>query len=221
MNYCQAKYADIERAHQFPWFAQFKRQTLPAGVDDYGRFLASVGVDLDRQVDEIGCAVTASDSGPEPIPVARSRAPLTAEQAGGADRNAASAQHEDPTPDGDQLVGIALGQFDSDASEAILEKRKTAKTEWRGRELYACGGLCHNFSSVFLDSNTLAFGNPDSLRAMRAQRSAVERTAHFCHIAGSASTLMKTPPTTERPRKPTIFAETVSYQSVIGTRSGV
>ena len=46
------------------------------------------------------------------------------------------------------------------------------------------------------------------------------RPAYFFQMAGSASILMNTPPTTERAWKPCCFAVTVSYQSVSGTRLG-
>ena len=44
------------------------------------------------------------------------------------------------------------------------------------------------------------------------------RSAHFFHSAASASSGMKTPPTTERAWKPACFGSVVSYQSVIGLR---
>ena len=49
---------------------------------------------------------------------------------------------------------------------------------------------------------------------------ALSRPAHFFHIAGSASSLMKTPPTTDRAWKPTSVPSWFQYQSVIGTREG-
>src|SRR6516162_2717918 len=42
--------------------------------------------------------------------------------------------------------------------------------------------------------------------------------AHFSHIPGSASILINRPPTTDRAWNPCCFADTVSYQSVSGTR---
>src|SRR5215831_8230360 len=42
--------------------------------------------------------------------------------------------------------------------------------------------------------------------------------AYFFHTAGSASILMKRPPTTDRAWKPCCLAVVVSYQSVSGTR---
>src|SRR5206468_820770 len=47
------------------------------------------------------------------------------------------------------------------------------------------------------------------------------RAAHFFQVAGSASILMKTPPTTERAWKPRCLASWVQYQSVRGTRLGL
>src|SRR6185312_691648 len=48
----------------------------------------------------------------------------------------------------------------------------------------------------------------------------LSRAAHFFQTARSDSSLMKTPPTTERAWNPTCFASFVQYQSDIGTRSG-
>jgi hypothetical protein len=69
---------------------------------------------------------------------------------------------------GDNVVGIALGNFDPSASEAKLKAQKVPSFESQGYRMYAYGSgiAAGDILFLFLDSNTAAFGNRASLEKM-------------------------------------------------------
>lgn len=155
-------YSDYSHARQLPWFEQFKRQTMPVGFGEIERFLSSVGIKPDQQIDEIAWALMAVDDPADLV----ERNP----QAPGLIRK--SPHHK--LPSFDDLIAIALGDFDIDASEAILDKAKVTNIVRRGHTLYSCGPSCHDFYFVFLDSGTIAFGKVSLLEHMLEVRSGSE-----------------------------------------------
>lgn len=155
-------YSDFSHARQLPWFEQFKRQTLPIGFGEIERFLSSAGVKPDQQIDEIAWALMATDD-PANLAARNPQAPELTRK---------SLHHR--LPGSDDLIAIALGDFDSDASESILDKNKVSKIVWRGHTFYACGSSCHDFYFVFLDSGTIAFGKMILLEHMLEVRSGSE-----------------------------------------------
>jgi hypothetical protein len=179
-NISELAYADLAHARQFPWFAQFKRQTLPSGFGELEQFLSSAGVDPQRRIDELVWSLSAES---EPGEVAPSPTPSKSDGVGRAAVNTlAEVRHN--SPESEQLLAIALGDFDPDASEARLQKQNVATIDWHGHTLYACGAMRHNFYLVFLDSRTLAFGNPLLLQQMMevsagAQESVLSNQALF------------------------------------------
>src|ERR1700719_2985826 len=78
-------YANLKEARQFPWFNQLKEQMLPAKLREFETFLSSAGIHPNTQVTELTWALVPSKS--------------TADSGGGS------------VPSSDQIVGIALGQF--------------------------------------------------------------------------------------------------------------
>ncbi|MCL5288960.1 MAG: hypothetical protein M1453_13330 [Acidobacteria bacterium] len=52
-------YADLKSARKFAWYAQLKEQMLPSRFRQFEAFLASAGIDSERQVNEVVWAVTA------------------------------------------------------------------------------------------------------------------------------------------------------------------
>ena len=155
-------YADFAHARQLPWFEQFERQTLPIGFGEIERFLSSAGVKPDQQIDEIAWALMATDD-PANLVEHNPQAPGLISK---------SLHHK--LPSSDDLIAIALGDFDAYASEAILDKNKVSKLVWHGHTLYACGSSCHDFYFVFLDSGTIAFGKMILLERMLEVRSGSE-----------------------------------------------
>jgi hypothetical protein len=130
-NTAEFAYADLKEARQFPWYAQFKSQTLPVRFSDLEYFLASAGVDDNAQIDELAWSLASADS------------------ASGSDDKAA--------PDSRDLLGVALGNFDPDAAKSFMKAHKIHGTDYRGYTLYPCAS-CDDLSVVFIDSSTVAFG---------------------------------------------------------------
>ena len=131
-NTAEFAYANLKEARQFPWYAQFKSQTLPGHFSDLEHFLASVGVDDNSQIEELAWSLDSADS------------------ASGPDDRAA--------PDSNDLLGVALGNFDPDAANSFMKAHKIQGVNYRGFRLYPCAS-CDDLSVVFIDSSTLAFGH--------------------------------------------------------------
>jgi hypothetical protein len=181
-------YADLAKARQFPWFAQFKRQTLPVGFGDLEQSFSSAGMDPNRQIDELVWSLGAETNPGDDAQNARQNdgsQAAAANSAAGTDlggnaspipasHGSREARHQ--LPESDQLLAIALGQFDTDASVALLERKNVATLDWHGHTLYACGAMHHNFYLLFLDSGTVAFGNPTLLEHMLEVRSGTEES---------------------------------------------
>src|ERR1700686_4824626 len=78
-------YADLKEARAFPWFNQLKEQMLPPKFREFETFLSSAGIDPNSQVTELAWALVPSKS--------------TTDNGSGS------------VPSSDQIVGVALGQF--------------------------------------------------------------------------------------------------------------
>jgi hypothetical protein len=136
-------YADLKQARQFKWFAQLKEQMLPARFRQFEQFLVSAGVDPNSQVEELAWAL---------VPVAMTKAE------GGAGS----------VPSGEQVVGVALGQFNPSSAGAYFQAQKLPTTTVRGFKLFAFGSGSgpNDLFFFFLDSNTAAFGHRSILEKM-------------------------------------------------------
>jgi hypothetical protein len=97
-NTAEFAYADLKEARQFPWYAQFRSQTLPVRFSDLEHFLASVRVDDHSQVDELAWSLSSADS--------------------------ASGPDDKSAPDADNFLGIALGNFDPDAAKSFMKRHR-------------------------------------------------------------------------------------------------
>ncbi len=136
-------YADLKQARQFKWFPQLKEQMLPSRFRQFEQFLAAAGVDPNRQVEELAWAL---------IPT-----------------NAKSSQgNGSAVPTGEQIVGVALGQFSPASAEEFFKAQKLPTSKVHGYTLYAFGsGVGPNdLFFFFLDSNTAAFGHRQSLEKL-------------------------------------------------------
>lgn len=135
-------YADLKTARQFPWFNQLKEQMLPPKFRDFETFLASAGIDPNSQVTELTWALVPSKS--------------TADTGGGA------------VPSTDQIVGVALGQFQPATAEAYFTAKKLPIVKIRTFSLFAFGGGSgpNDLFFFFIDSNTAAFGQRQQLEKM-------------------------------------------------------
>lgn len=137
-------YADLKKARQLKWFAELKDQVLPSRFRQFEQFLASAGVDPNTQVDELAWALVAAK-------VAKTN------------ESAAFA-----VPTGEQVVGIALGQFRPASAEDFFRSQKLPVSKFRGYSLFAFGsGVGPNdLFFFFLDSNTAAFGHREILEKL-------------------------------------------------------
>ena len=69
---------------------------------------------------------------------------------------------------GEQIVGVALGQFSPDSAEDRFKKQKMPMVEVRGFHLYAygTGAGANDILFFFLDSNTAVFGHRGALEKL-------------------------------------------------------
>jgi hypothetical protein len=137
-------YADLKEARQFPWFNQLKEQMLPAKFREFETFLASAGIDPNSQVTELAWALVATQS----------------------------TSGTGSVPSVDQIVGVALGQFQPSSAEAYFTNKKLPIVKVRTFSLFAFGGGSgpNDLFFFFIDSNTAAFGQRQLLEKMIAIR---------------------------------------------------
>ncbi|MDP9147072.1 MAG: hypothetical protein M3N22_05390, partial [Acidobacteriota bacterium] len=76
-------------------------------------------------------------------------------------------------PAADKIVGVALGNFDPEAAKNFMQAHKIPGVEYRGYTLYRCAG-CDDLSIVFIDSSTMAFGQPQLLQQLIEVRSGAD-----------------------------------------------
>jgi hypothetical protein len=152
-NVGEVGYADLKTARQAAWFAQFEGQVLPTRFSHFERFLTSAGIDANKQVDELVWAVAS----PSPPP-----------SSGGAAPSAGDAAAQLQKFSGEQVVGIALGNFSPDAVDSFFTKQKLPTASVRGYTLYAFGSGVSpgDLFFFFLDANTVAFGHRELLETM-------------------------------------------------------
>lgn len=135
-------YANLKEARAFPWFNQLKEQMLPAKFREFEAFLSSAGIDPNTQVTELAWALvpgkTSTDSGSGSVPTT------------------------------DQIVGVALGQFNPASAEAYFTSKKLPIVKVRTFSLFAFGGGSgpNDLFFFFIDSNTAAFGQRQQLEKM-------------------------------------------------------
>ena len=134
-------YADLKKARTLKWFPQLQSQVLPERFKQFEKFLASAGVDPNSQVDEVAWGLVADSM----------------------DSKSAAA-----VPTGEEVVGIALGNFNPDTTESYFKKQKLPTFSVRGYTLYAfgTGSGSNDLFFLFLDSNKAAFGSRSKLEKM-------------------------------------------------------
>jgi len=148
-NTAEFAYANLKEARQFPWYAQFKSQTLPVRFSDLEHFLASAGVDGNSQIEELAWSLGSADSDSGP--------------------------NDKAVPDSDNVLGVALGNFDADAAKSFIKAHKIRGLDYRGYTLYPCAS-CDDLSVVFIDSSTVAFGHLRLLQQLIEVRVAADES---------------------------------------------
>lgn len=142
-------YADLRVARTLKWFPQLREQILPERFRQFEKFLASTGNDPNTQVDEIAWALVAQG--------------LNAKS-----ENAGSSA----VPTGEEMVGVALGNFNQDTTADYFKKQKLPTSAFHGYTLYAFGtgtGSTDLFF-VFIDASTAAYGHKAILEKMISVR---------------------------------------------------
>ena len=134
-------YVDLKEARQFPWFNQLKEQMLPSKFREFEQFLSAAGVDPNSQVTELAWSLVPGKTG---------------DSSTGA------------VPTTDQIVGIAIGQFQPSSAEAYFTSKKLPIVKVRTFSLFAFGGGSgpNDLFFLFIDSNTAAFGQRQLLEKM-------------------------------------------------------
>src|SRR6202030_4871360 len=161
-------YANLKEARAFPWFNQLKEQMLPAKFREFETFLSSAGVDPNTQVTELAWALVPGKTT--------------------ADKNGTGS-----VPSTDQIVGIALGQFQPASAEAFFTAKKLPIVKIRTFSLFAFGGGSgpNDLFFFFIDSNTAAFGQRQLLEKLIAVRYGEEQGLYsntdFSHLVDQAN----------------------------------
>jgi hypothetical protein len=138
-------YADLKKARSMKWFPQLQEQMLPERFRQFEKFLASAGVDPNSQVEELAWGLVAEG--------------VTSKTEG----SGSSA-----VPSGEQVVGVALGNYSPDSTEAYFKAQKLPTVKARNYTLYAfgTGSGPNDLFFTFIDSSTAAFGHRATLEKM-------------------------------------------------------
>jgi hypothetical protein len=138
-------YADLKKARTLKWFPQLQEQMLPDRFRQFEKFLASAGVDPNTQVEELAWGLV-----PEGV---------TSKTEG---------VGSSAVPTGEEVVGIALGNYNPDSTEAYFKQQKLPTFKARNYTLYAfgSGSGANDLFFLFIDSNTAAFGHRSLLEKM-------------------------------------------------------
>jgi hypothetical protein len=138
-------YADLKKARTLKWFPQLQEQMLPDRFRQFEKFLASAGVDPNSQVEELAWGLV-----PEGV---------TSKTEG---------VGSSAVPTGEQIVGVALGNYNPDSTEAYFKRQKLPTFKARNYTLYAfgSGSGANDLFFFFIDSNTAAFGHRSLLEKM-------------------------------------------------------
>jgi hypothetical protein len=146
-------YADLKKARTMKWFPQLQEQMLPERFRQFEKFLASAGVDPNTQVEELAWGLVLEG------------VPTKGEDPG----SSASAGSE-------QVVGVALGTFNPESTEAYFKRQKLPTFKARNYTLYAFGTGAgpSDLFFTFIDSSTAAFGHRSVLEKMVEVRFGME-----------------------------------------------
>src|SRR5258708_2310416 len=138
-------YADLKKARSLKWFPQLQEQMLPDRFRQFEKFLASAGVDPNSKVDDLAWGLVAEG--------------LSAKSEGVGSTD---------VPTGEEIVGVALGTYNPNSTEAFFKQQKLSTFKARGYTLYAfgTGSGANDLFFFFIDSNTAAFGHRAVLEKM-------------------------------------------------------
>jgi hypothetical protein len=147
-------YADLKKARTMPWFPQLQEQLLPERFRQFEKFLATAGVDPNTQVEELAWGLVAE--------VATSKTNGTSKTEG------VESAESSAVPTGEQIVGVALGNYNPESTESYFKRQKLPTFKARNYTLYAfgTGSGPSDLFFLFIDSSTAAFGHRSVLEKM-------------------------------------------------------
>jgi hypothetical protein len=118
---------------------------LPERFKQFEKFLASAGVDPNSQVNEVAWGLVADNADAKNSAVGSSAVPT-----------------------GEEIVGIALGNFNPDQTEAYFKQQKLTTFKSRGFTLFpfGTGSGASDLFFMFFDSNKAAFGSRSKIEKM-------------------------------------------------------
>jgi hypothetical protein len=130
-------YVDLKKARSMKWFPALQEQILPERFRQFEKFLASAGVDPNSQVDELVWGLV-----PE-----------------GMTKNDKGVSTDIPASE--QTVGIAMGNYNPDTTEAYFKHQKLPTVKLDGYTLFAFGSGegPTDLYFFFLDSSKAVFGH--------------------------------------------------------------
>lgn len=148
-NVGEFAYANLKQARSQKWFPQLQEQMLPERFRQFERFLASAGVDPNSQVEEVAWGLVA-----EGVTTKTEGTGSTA------------------VPTGEEIVGVALGSYNPNSTEAFFKQQKLPTFKSHGFTMYAFGSGSgpNDLFFLFIDSNTAAFGHRTELEKMLSVR---------------------------------------------------
>src|SRR6266849_7334797 len=148
-NVGEFAYANLKQARSQKWFPQLQEQMLPERFKQFEKFLASAGVDPNSQVEELAWGLVAE---------------------GVTDNTSGTGSAAVPT--GEEVVGVALGSYNPQSTEAYFKAQKLPTFKSHGFTMYAfgSGSGANDLFFLFLDSSTAAFGHRSELEKMLVVR---------------------------------------------------
>jgi len=144
-NVGEFAYANLKQARAQKWFPQLQQQLLPERFRQFEKFLASAGVDPNSQVEELAWGLVAEGV-----------------------NDKTSGVGSDAVPTGEEVAGIAMGNYNPNSTEAFFKAQKLPTFNSHGFTMYAfgSGSGASDLFFLFLDSNTAAFGHRNVLEKM-------------------------------------------------------
>ena len=138
-------YANLKEARTQKWFPQLQQQMLPDKFRQFESFLSSAGIDPNSQVEEVAWGLIAQG--------------VTTKTEG---------TGSTAVPTGEEVVGIALGNFTPSTTENYFKRQKLPTFKSHGQTMYAfgTGAGANDLFFMFLDANTAAFGHRNELEKM-------------------------------------------------------
>ncbi|MGB7438999.1 MAG: hypothetical protein WBR26_17410 [Candidatus Acidiferrum sp.] len=137
-------YVDLKKARGEKWFPALREQILPDRFKQFEKFLASAGVDPNSQVDELVWGLVPESTQKD-------------------DKGAAT-----EVPSSEMTVGIAMGSFNPETTEAYFKQQSLPTTQIDMYTLFAfgSGSGASDLYFFFLDSSKAVFGHKPLLEKL-------------------------------------------------------